>query len=142
MEDAVVIIEVMRDIHAYDNFFEEIFRQQQRGKFRGFLFVGVHAECRLNINLLICVVDNEINLFLSVAAACPIRNNTHIDRIPSAEEFVVYHIFHDMPGVILSIVQPCVTKSGVLKIQLIRRADIFLTFYIIPLCLAEQEGVF
>ena len=44
MENAVVIIEVMRNIHANNDFFEKVLCQYQRCKFRGFLFVRIHLE--------------------------------------------------------------------------------------------------
>ena len=52
MENSVGIIEIMRNIHAYNNFFEKVLCQQQRCKFRGFLFFRIHLEGRLDIDFL------------------------------------------------------------------------------------------
>lgn len=44
MENSVVIIEIVRNIHANNYFFEKVLCQYQRCKFRGFLFVRIHLE--------------------------------------------------------------------------------------------------
>lgn len=131
----------------HNNFFERVISFFERtGFLLPFFFIG-NIVCRLNIVTLTALVRHKINLNLFAyifAAFCFFSefNNAYINTVTPVSEFVINDILHQMSFFYLPKIKPCVTKSGVLKIQLIRRADIFLTFYIIPFCFAEQEGVF
>ncbi len=131
----------------YNNFFERVISFFERtGFLLPFFFIG-NIVCELNIITFTALVCYKINLNLFAyifAAFCFFSefNNTYINAVTPVSEFIIYNVFHKVCFFYLPKIKPCVTKSGVLKIQLIRRADIFLTFYIIPLCFAEQERVF
>ena len=129
----------------HNNFFERVISFFKRTSFLlPFFFIG-NIVCGLNIITFTAFVCYKINLNLYIFAAfCFFSefNNTYINTLTPVSEFVINDILHQMSFFYLPKIKPCVTKSGVLKIQLIRCADVFLTFYIIPLCFAEQERVF
>ena len=64
MENSVAIIEIMRNVHTNNDFFEKILCQYQRRKFRGFFFIRIHPESRLDIDFFICIVYNKVDFFL------------------------------------------------------------------------------
>ena len=66
MENSVVIVETMRDIHANNDFFEKVLGKQQRCEFRSVFFIRVHPESRLDVDFFICIIDNKIDFFEGV----------------------------------------------------------------------------
>ena len=99
MEDSVVIIEVMRDIHANDDFFEK------------------------------------------VCTAGTIRYNTNINGIASAQKFVVDDVFHNVAGIVLTIVQSGITEADICIIVFVWIFEIGLSFHIIALCHGNEERI-
>ena len=131
----------------HNNFFERVISFFKRtGFLLPFFFIG-NIVCRLNIVSLTALISYEINFYLlsdifALGGFFSKLNYTDINIISSVSKFVINDILHQMSFFYLPKIKPCVTKSGIFKIQLIRRADVFFTLYIIPLCFAEQERVF
>ena len=134
MEDAVVVIKIVRHIHANDNLFEEILGKHQRCQLGEFLFIGIHAESGLNIDFFICIVYHKVDLFLNLAVACAVANHTDINRVPAPQKLVVDHVFHDMTGIVLAVIQPCVPKPDIRIVVFVRILEIGLSFDIVSLC--------
>ena len=44
VEDAVVVIEIVRHVHSDDNLLEEILGKHQRCQLGGFFFIGIHTK--------------------------------------------------------------------------------------------------
>ena len=131
----------------HNNFFERVISFFERtGFLLPFFFIG-NIVCRLNIVSLTALISYEINFYLlsgilALGSFFSKLYYTDINIISSVFMFVLNDFLHQMSFFYLPEIKPCVTKSGVLKIQLIRCADVFFTPYIIPLCFAEQERVF
>ena len=139
VENPVFIVEVMRDIHTNDDFFEKILGKQQRIKLRRSLLLRVHPECRLNIDFPVSIIDHKVDLLLRIGALCSVGYNTDIDRVAAPQKLVVDQVFHDMTGIILSVIQPCIAKTDVRIVVLVRIVKIGLAFDIIALCYGNQK---
>ena len=113
MEDSVLIVEVVRNVHPNNDFFEKVLCKQQGIKFRGSLFLGIHPERRLDIELAVSVIDNKIDFFLRVGALCSVGYDADIDRVSPPQKLIVNEIFHDMTGIILPVIQPRIPKTDV-----------------------------
>ena len=131
MEYPVIIIEVVGNIQTDHNFFKEIFCQKQRGKFRGFLFICVHPEGRLDINFPVRVINHKINFFLDIPSVRPVRNDSDINGLSPPNQFIIDDVLHDMAWIVLSVIQPCVSKPDVRIVIFIRVLEICLSFYIV-----------
>ena len=141
VENPVFIVEVMRDIHTNDDFFEKILGKQQRIKLRRSLLLRVHPECRLNIDFPVSIIDHKVDLLLRIGALCSIGYNADIDRVAAPQKLVVDQVFHDMTGIILSVIQPCIAKTDVRIVVLVRIVKIGLALDIIALCYGNQKRV-
>lgn len=97
---------MMRYIHADDDFFEEIFGEHQRRQLGSFFFIGIHAESGLNIDFFVGIIYHKVNFFLHFAAVRTVTNHTDINGISTPQKFIVNHVFHDMTGVVLAVIQP------------------------------------
>ena len=139
VENPVFIVEVMRDIHTNDDFFEKILGEKQRIKLRRSLLLRVHSECGLNIDFPVSIIDHKVDLLLRIGALCSVGYNTDIDRVAAPQKLVVDQIFHDMTGIILSVIQPCIAKTDVRIVVLVRIVKIGLAFDIIALCYGNQK---
>ena len=134
VENPVFIVEVMRDIHTNDDFFEKILGKQQRNKLRRSLLLRVHPECRLNIDFPVSIIDHKVDLLLRIGALCSIGYNADIDRVAAPQKLVVDQVFHDTTGIILSVIQPRIAKTDVRIVVLVRIVKIGLALDIIALC--------
>ena len=141
VEDPVLIVEVVRNVHPDNDLFEKVLCKQQRIKFRGSLFLGIHSESRLDIELAVGVVDNKIDFFLRVGTLCPIRYDPDIDRVSPSQKLIVNEIFHDMTGIILPVIQPRIPKTDVGIIILVRIVEIRFALDIISLCYGNQKRI-
>lgn len=141
VENPVFIVEVMRDIHTNDDFFEKILGKQQRIKLRRSLLLCIHSECGLDIDLPVSIIDNKVDLLLRIGALCSVGYNTDIDRVAAPQKLVVDQVFHDMTGIILPVIQPCVAKTDVRIVVLVRIVKIGLALDIIALCYGNQKRV-
>lgn len=124
MEDSVLIVEVVRNVHPNNDFFGKVLCKQQGIKFRGSLFLGIHPERRLDIELAVSVIDNKIDFFLRVGALCSVGYDADIDRVSPPQKLIVNEIFHDMTGIILPVIQPRIPKTDVGIIILVRIVEI------------------
>ena len=86
MEDTFVVIKVMRHIHA---------------------------ESGRNIDFSVRIVYHKVNLFLNLAVACAVANHTDINGVPAPQKFIADDVFHDMTGIVLAVIQPCVPKPDI-----------------------------
>ena len=141
VENPVFIVEVMRDIHTNDDFFEKILGKQQRIKLRRSLLLCIHSECGLNIDFPVSIIDHKVDLLLRIGALCSVGYNTDIDRVAAPQKLVVDQVFHDMTGIILPVIQPCVAKTDVRIVVLVRIVKIGLALDIIALCYGNQKRV-
>ena len=139
VENPVFIVEVMRDIHTNDDFFEKILGEKQRIKLRRSLLLRVHPKCGLNIDFPVSIIDNKVDLLLRIGTLCSVGYNTDIDRVAAPQKLVVDQIFHDMTGIILPVIQPCVAKTDVRIVVLVRIVKIGLALDIIALCYGNQK---
>lgn len=141
VENPVFIVEVMRDIHTNDDFFEKILGKQQRIKLRRSLLLCIHSECGLNIDFPVSIIDHKVDLLLRIGTLCSIGYNADIDRVAAPQKLVVDQVFHDMTGIILSVIQPCIAKTDVRIVVLVRIVKIGLALDIIALCYGNQKRV-
>ena len=141
MEDPVLIVEVVRNVHPNNDLFEKVLSKQQGIKFGGSLFLGIHSESRLDIELAVGVVDNKIDFLLRIATLCSVGYNTDIDRVAAPQKLVVDQVFHDMTGIILPVIQPRVAKADVRIVVLVRIVKVGLALDIIALCYGNQKRV-
>ena len=141
VEDPVLIVEVMRDIHTNDDFFEKILGKQQRIKLRRSLLLCIHSECGLNIDFPVSIIDHKVDLLLRIGALCSVGYNTDIDRVAAPQKLVVDQVFHDMTGIILPIIQPRIAKTDVRIVVLVRIVKIGLALDIIALCYGNQKRI-
>ena len=124
MENPVFIVEVVRNVHPNNDLFEKVLYKQQRIEFRGSLFLGIHPERRLDIELAVSVIDNKIDFLLRVGALCSVGYNADIDRVSPPQKLIVNEIFHDMTGIILPVIQSRIPKTDVGIIILLRIVEI------------------
>lgn len=141
VENPVFIVEVMRDIHTNDDFFEKILGKQQRIKLRRSLLLCIHSECGLNIDFPVSIIDHKVDLLLRIGALCSVGYNTDIDRVAAPQKLVVDQVFHDMTGIILPIIQPRIAKTDVRIVVLVRIVKIGLALDIIALCYGNQKRI-
>lgn len=47
-----------------NDFFEKVFCQYQRYKFRGLFFISIHLESGLDVDFFICIIHKEVNFLL------------------------------------------------------------------------------
>ena len=141
VENPVFIVEVMRDIHTNDDFFEKILGKQQRIKLRRSLLLRVHSECGLNIDFPVSIIDHKVDLLLRIGTLCSIGYNADIDRVAAPQKLVVDQVFHDMTGIILPVIQPRVAKADVRIVVLVRIVKVGLALDIIALCYGNQKRV-
>ena len=141
MEDSVVIIEIMRNIHADNNFFEKIFCQYQRCKFRGFFFICIHLEGRLDIDFFICIIYDEIDFSLHICTTGTVGHYTNINGIPSTQILVVDDVFHNVAGIVLAIIQSGIAKANICVIVFVRVLEIGLSFHIVALRHRDKERI-
>ncbi len=132
VKDAVVVIKIVRHIHANDDLFEEILGKHQRCQLGGFFFIGIHAESGLNIDFFIRIIYHKVDFFLNLSIACAVANYPDVNGIPAPQKLVVDHVFHDMTGVILAVIQPCIPKPNVRIVVFVRILEIGLSLDIIP----------
>ena len=64
-----------------------------------------------------------------------------INQITAASKFHIDDIFHQMGGFILSEGQPGISQTGIFKVDLIGRIDIFFAFHIVPFDDIDQESL-
>ena len=141
VEDAVVVIKVVRHIHADDDLFEEILGKHQRRQLGGFFFIGIHAESGLNIDLLVSIIYHKVDLPLNLTIACTVANHPDINGVSAPQKLVVNHVFHDVTGIVLAIIQPCISKPNIRIVILVRILEIGFPLDIIPLSHRDEEGV-
>ena len=119
MQNAIVIIKGVRDIHSDNNSFEEVACQLQRIQFGSSLLLVIHLESRLNVQLSVRIVHNKVDLFLNIATISSIHDNTHIHRVTAPDQIVIDQVFHHVTRVILAEVQPCISETDISVIILI-----------------------
>ena len=141
VENPAFIVEVMRNVHPNNDLFEKILGEKQRIKLRRSLLLRVHSECGLNIDFPVSIIDNKVDLLLRIGTLCSVGYNTDIDRVAAPQKLVVDQVFHDMTGIILSVIQPCVAKTDVRIVVLVRIVKIGLALDIIALCYGNQKRV-
>ena len=141
VENPVFIVEVMWNVHPNNDLFEKILGEKQRIKLRCSLLLCIHSECGLDIDLPVSIIDNKVDLLLRIGALCSVGYNTDIDRVAAPQKLVVDQVFHDMTGIILPVIQPCVAKTDVRIVVLVRIVKIGLALDIIALCYGNQKRV-
>ena len=141
MEYSVLIVEVVRNVHPNNDLFEKVLCKQQGIKFRGSLFLSIHSESRLDIELAVSIVDNKIDFLLRVGAPRPIRYDPDVHRVSPPQKFVINEVFHDMTRVILPVIQPCIPKTDVGIVILVRIVEIRFALDIISLCYGNQKRI-
>ena len=141
VENPAFIVEVMRNVHPNNDLFEKILGEKQRIKLRRSLLLRVHPECRLNIDFPVSIIDHKVDLLLRIGTLCSIGYNADIDRVAAPQKLVVDQVFHDMTGIILSVIQPCIAKTDVRIVVLVRIVKIGLALDIIALCYGNQKRV-
>ena len=141
VENPAFIVEVMRNVHPNNDLFEKILGEKQRIKLRRSLLLRVHSECGLNIDFPVSIIDNKVDLLLRIGTLCSIGYNADIDRVAAPQKLVVDQVFHDMTGIILSVIQPCIAKTDVRIVVLVRIVKIGLALDIIALCYGNQKRV-
>ena len=141
MENPLVIIEVMRNIHADNDFFEKVLCEHQRRKLRGFFFISIHLESRLDIDFFICVIYNEVNLLLHIRTAGTVGHDAYINGISPAQKLVVEDVFHHVAGIVLAITQSGIAEADIRVVVFVRLVDIGLPFHIIALCHRNKERI-
>ena len=82
VENTVIIVEIMGNIHPDDNLLEEIAGELQGIQLSGFLLLCSHLEGRLDIQLPISMIDNEIHFFLEIPAVSAVYHNAYPHCIP------------------------------------------------------------
>ena len=142
MEDPVLIVEVVRNVHPNNDLFEKVLSKQQGIKFGGSLFLGIHSESRLDIELAVGVVDNKIDFLLRVGALCPVRYDPDINRVSPPQKFIVNEIFHDMTGIVLPVIQARIPKTDICIVILIRIVEICFALDIISFCYGNQKRIY
>ena len=73
----------------------------------------IHAENGRNIDFSVRIVYHKVNLFLNLAVACAVANHTDINGVPAPQKFIADDVFHDMTGIVLAVIQPCVPKPDI-----------------------------
>ena len=141
VENPAFIVEVMRNVHPNNDLFEKILGEKQRIKLRRSLLLRVHSECGLNIDFPVSIIDNKVDLLLRIGTLCSVGYNTDIDRVAAPQKLDVDQVFHDMTGIILSVIQPCIAKTDVHIVVLVRIVKIGLALDIIALCYGNQKRV-
>ena len=141
VEDAVVIVEIVGNIHPDDDLFEEITGELQGIQLGGFLLLGTHLKGGLDVDSAVAMIDNEIHFLLDVAAVSAIYHNTHIHTVSSADKIIVDDILHDMTGIVLPVIEPCVPKTYIGVVVFIGIVEVGFTLNVIPLCHTNQEGI-
>ena len=124
MEDSVLIVEVVRNVHPNNDLFEKILGEKQRIKLRRSLLLRVHSECGLNIDFPVSIIDHKVDLLLRIGALCSVGYNADIDRVSPPQKLIVNEIFHDMTGIILPVIQSRIPKTDVGIIILLRIVEI------------------
>ena len=112
--------EVVRNVHPDNDLFEKVFCKLQRIKFRGSLFLSIHSESRLDIELAVGVVDNKNDFLLCVGTLCPICYDPDVYRVSPSQKLIVNEIFHDMTGIILPVIQARIPKTDIGIVILVR----------------------
>ena len=92
MEESVIIIKIMRDVHAYHDFFEKVPREFQRLKLRVLLLFRIHLISRLDINTAVVIVHNEVNLTLNAFVLLSFCDHANIYGIATLYKLVVNNV--------------------------------------------------
>ena len=141
MENAVIVIVVVRNILPDNDLLEEILCEHQRRQLGISLVLGVHSQCGLDIDSLVGIVYNKIYLLLHITPFGTVSDYTNIDRIPPAKQLIINDVFHKMPGVELPVIEPCVSKPHIGVIILVWEFKISLTLNIIPFRFGDKERI-
>ena len=146
-KNAIVIMPRYNRCALYDNAFEPIANLSERMcLLRPFLFT-LHLKGGLYIIAPAAAVHHKIHLILP-AYQFPVlvplrhRHDTHIHRHAAGKQFVVNHVLHQMPLVLLTEKQPGVAQPQIREIVLLLCADILPSFDVVPLRLGKQKRVF
>ena len=97
---------------------------------------------RLNVIAFAAKVCNKVN-FQLFTLKLPFRiflsdlYDADINQITAASKFHIDDIFHQMGGFILSEGQPGISQTGIFKVDLIGRIDIFFAFHVISDCTVD-----
>ena len=116
--------EVVRNVHPDNDLFEKVLCKQQRIKFRGSLFLGIHSESRLDIELAVSIIDNKNDFLLCVSPFRPIRYDPDVYRVSPPQKLIVNEIFHDMTGIVLPVIQARIPKTDIGIVILVRIVEI------------------
>ena len=141
VENAVLIIEIMGNVHPDDDFLKEVTGELQRIQFSGFFLLRAHLEGGLDIEFSVSVVDDEINLFLDIASVSAVYHNAHIYAISPADQVIVDDVFHNVTGIILPIIEPGISETDVGVVILVGIVEVGLAFDIISLSHADQKCI-
>ena len=133
VEYAIVIVEIMGNIHPDDDFLKEVAGKFQGIQFGGFFLSRAHLEGGLDIQLPVTVVDNKINLFLDIAAVSSVHYNTHIHAISPTDQIIVDDILHDVTRIILPIIQTGIPQTNICVVILVGIVEVGLSLDVIPL---------
>ena len=87
------------------------------------------------------MIDNEIHLFLDIAAVPAIHYHTYIHAVPPADQIVVNDVLHDMTGIVLTVIETGISQTNVGVVIFIGIVEIGLALDIIPLGHPDQECV-
>ena len=78
VEESVIVIIVVRNIHADHDFLKEVSCKFEGAEFCIFLLPGIHLISGLDINAAIAVVHNEVNLTLDAFILFSLFHNADI----------------------------------------------------------------
>ena len=141
MENAVIVIVVVRYILPDYDLLEEVLCEHKRGQFGIGLVLGVHSQRRLDIYALVGIVDHEVDLLLHIPIVGTVSDYADVNGIAPAKQLVINDVLHKMPGVELPVIEPCVPEPHIGVIILVRVLEIGLALDIVSLGFGDQERV-
>ena len=119
VENPLIVVEVVGNIHANDHLAEKISRKLQGCELGRLLCFCIHPEGGLDINSFVHVIHDKIDFPLSVGTIGAIAHNAHVNGIAAPNKLKVEDILHDMPRIVLPKVEPCVAKSHIRIVVLV-----------------------
>ena len=91
-----------------------------------------------------CGIEVYLKLFFCPASfliGVVLLNHSDPDGESPVSEFIEYDGFHEMVDLCLGEAESYISQSRIFEVILAERSDVFLSFYVIPLCLAYEECI-